>query len=257
VLGVSTGEGNAKVPRPGLLFQENGAHIYDVEVLGLEIGDREIANQLLVAQRQTIQDALRLVTSRRNLAMAEEQEALNQKLEEIRATTTIQKVQLQKKVLSETSELTQAELSRDVEKFKTEQLVEVEKQKVTDIANSSEIQRAKLLSDQDLSREKEALALRLQEVDDETKNLAERMKAISPDLVVAMQRFGDSALVEKMADSMSPMALLGGKSVAEVLGKLLQGTGLEKLVTGIALGSAPSLLGSGNGSGNRMTSVKS
>ena len=252
VLGPSSiGVNGVKVPRPGLLFQENGAHIYDVEVLGLDVGDRQIAEQLVNAQRQTIQDSLKLDASKRQLMLAEEQETINQTLEAIRATTIIQKSQLQKKVLDETNKVTMAELARDTEIYKNKQSVEVEKQKVVDIANQSELDRSKLGAEQELAKQKEQLAIQLQQLEAETKSLASRTAAVTPDLIAAMQRFSDTALVEKMADSMAPMALLGGKSVAEVLGKLLQGTGLEKLATGMALGSVVS----GNGSGNRMAAL--
>ena len=245
VLGVpTTDDKGTKKPRPGMTFKENGAHVYDVEVLGLEIGDKEIANQLLTAQRQTIQDALRLATSKRQLTLAEEQETITQKLEAIRATTTIQKVNLQKSVLKETTELTMAELARETETFKGKQVIETEKQKVVDIANSAELERSRLGSEQELTKKREELALRVKEIEEETKNLAERTKAVTPDLIAALQRFSDSALVEKMADSMAPMALLGGKSVAEVLSGLLKGTGLEKLTSSIGIGN-------GNGTANR------
>ena len=95
------------------------------------------------------------------------------------------------------------------------------------------------------------MALKLKELEEETKGLAERTKAVTPDLIAALQKFSDTDLTGKMAEAMAPMALLGGGGgVSEVLGKLLQGTGLEKLATGIALGSAPSLLAN-TGNGNR------
>jgi major vault protein len=236
VLGVGTGEGEHRKPRPGMTFKENGAHIYDVEVLGLEIGDREIANQLQVAQRQTIQDALRLVTSRRNLALAEEQEQMNQKLEAIHAATSIQKAQLQKQVLEETNLLTTLELQKEIGNYQTKQTLETEKQKVVNIAAQSELDRNRLIVEQTLNKLKEELDLRLKENAEESKQLAERTKAVTPDLVAALQRFGDESLVEKMADSMAPLAILGGKSVAEVLGNLLRGTGLENLTSSFGLG---------------------
>ncbi len=37
-------------------------------------------------------------------------------------------------------------------------------------------------------------------------------------------------LAEKMAESMAPLAILGGKSVADVLGQLLRGTQLENVL---------------------------
>jgi major vault protein len=251
VLGVSAAAEGQKKHRPGLTFLENGAHVYDVEVLSLELGDRTIAEQLQTAQRQTIQDALRLTASKRQLVLAEEQENITQKLEVIRASTMIQKVKLQKQVLAETTELAMAELARETETCKARQLVETQKQAIEDISAQSELDRSQLNIEQALMKQKEELALKLQEAAEDVKNLVEKTKAVTPDLIAALTRFSDMALAEKMADSMAPMALLGGKSVAEVLGKLLQGTGLEKLATGIALGSAPSLL-SGNGA-NRMT----
>jgi major vault protein len=246
VLGVSTTNAKGeKTHRPGLTFTENGAHVYDVEVLGLEIGDKDIANQLVSAQRQTIQDALRLATSKRQLVLAEEQEAITQKLESIRATTTIQKVNLQKTVLKESMELTLAEIARDIETFKSKQSVETEKQKIIDISNTSELERNKLGAEQAFLKLKEEMALRLQEQESETKNLAERTKALTPDMVAAMTRFSDMSLAEKMSESMAPMALLGGKSVKDVLSGLLGGTGLEKMTSALNFGS-----GNGNGNGN-------
>lgn len=244
VLGVATTDNTGvKTPRPGLLFKENGAHVYDVEVLGLEVGDKEIANQLLTAQRQTIQDALRLATSKRQLTLAEEQEAITQKLEAIKADTSIQKVQLQKKVLAEASELSLAELAKETKLFQARQEIEAEKQKVVDIANESELLRNKAGFEQALTKLKEELALRLQEESEDTKNVAERAKAISPDLIAALQRFGDDALLEKLAQSMSPLAMFKGKSVTEVIGQLLAGTGVEKLTSTLS-----NSLGNGNGS---------
>ncbi len=48
------------------------------------------------------------------------------------------------------------------------------------------------------------------------------------------QAFGDRAMVERVAQSMAPLAILGGKSVAEVLASLLKGTASERV---LALGT--------------------
>jgi major vault protein len=234
VLGVKPDE---KTHRPGLTFVENGSHVYDVEVLSLEIGDKEIANQLATAQRETIQDALCLATKQRQLAIAVEQEKINQELAVIRTNTEVQKLQLQMKVTAEADALELAKLRGERDQIQSEQEVETEKQKVEDIATSAKIEREKLNYEQKFLRMKEELAIKLQEATADTDNLTKRAEAITPDLIAALQRFADMALAEKMADSMAPMALLGGKSVAEVLGGLLKGTGLENLATGITLGT--------------------
>jgi major vault protein len=155
----------------------------------------------------------------------------------IKAATEIQTIELRKKVAEETAALTMAELQREITKAEAQQEVEAQRQKVTNISASEELGRKKAEEDQKLVQLKEKLALDLKKIEEETKNLAERTKAVTPDLIAALQRFADMSLAEKMAESMAPMALLGGKSVAEVLGGLLQGTGLEKLATGVALGT--------------------
>jgi len=60
--------------------------------------------------------------------------------------------------------------------------------------------------------------------------VVQKAHAVSPELVAALQAFGDKALAEKMAESMAPLAILGGNSVAEVFSQLLQGTILENVL---------------------------
>ena len=72
------------------------------------------------------------------------------------------------------------------------------------------------------------LEQRLRLLDAEVKALVEKAGAVSPDLVAALQGFSDRALTERVAESMAPLAILGGESVAEVLGRLLAGTPLAK-----------------------------
>jgi len=57
-----------------------------------------------------------------------------------------------------------------------------------------------------------------------------KAEAVSPDLIAALQAFGDKALAEKMAETMAPLSIIGGKSIVEVFANLLQGTQLEKVL---------------------------
>ncbi len=58
--------------------------------------------------------------------------------------------------------------------------------------------------------------------------VVDKAKALNPDFVAALNSFGERAMVEKVAQAMSPMALIGGNSVMDVLKKLLEGTNLAK-----------------------------
>lgn len=73
-----------------------------------------------------------------------------------------------------------------------------------------------------------ALDQRMTALGAEVRAVVDKAGAISPDLVAALQSFGDRAMVERVAESMAPLAILGGDSVVEVLAKLLRGTPLAK-----------------------------
>ena len=60
--------------------------------------------------------------------------------------------------------------------------------------------------------------------------MVSKAEAVSPQLVAALRDFSDKALAGKMAESMAPLSILGGKSVAEVFGNLLRGTALEHVL---------------------------
>jgi len=71
----------------------------------------------------------------------------------------------------------------------------------------------------------------LRELEAEVKAVVDKAQAVSPDLVAALQAFGDKALTEKVAESMAPLAILGGESVVDVLGRLLSGTALAEVLS--------------------------
>ncbi|MBI5138740.1 MAG: hypothetical protein HZA95_03000 [Candidatus Vogelbacteria bacterium] len=55
--------------------------------------------------------------------------------------------------------------------------------------------------------------------------------AISPGLIAAMQTFGDKLALKSALESMAPLAILGGKSVSDVVSNVLKGTKLDGLLT--------------------------
>jgi len=72
--------------------------------------------------------------------------------------------------------------------------------------------------------------LKIEELKAEVEGVVDRAKAVSPDFIAALQAFGDRALAEKLAESMAPLAILGGKSIAEVFAQLVKGTKLEDIL---------------------------
>ena len=53
-----------------------------------------------------------------------------------------------------------------------------------------------------------------------------------PGLVEAMTQLGDKAMLTALSEHMSPVAILGGKSVVDVASQLVKGTGLDGILNG-------------------------
>ena len=96
--------------------------------------------------------------------------------------------------------------------------------------NQSELERAKAAADLEIERAQKLLQQKIEELQADTAAVTNKARAVSPDLVAALQAFSDRALAEKMAETMAPLSIIGGKSIAEVFANLLKGTALENVL---------------------------
>ena len=78
--------------------------------------------------------------------------------------------------------------------------------------------------EQRLELEAKTQGQKLKELEAEVKAVVDKAKAIGPDLIAALQAFGDQKIAGDLAKALSPLAILGGESVAEVLSKVLKDT---------------------------------
>jgi len=224
--------------RTGLLFEENNMRIYDVEVLSVDIRDREISNLLQGAQYDAFKETLNVAHRERELS--------NQR----------RLLQVDRDLAQETSETSAAKmaLQQNLEKLKIaneEELLTLRtSQKLNDAAAQQKAYEAKLLVEQavqeieeltfaqKLDRERRAeelaAAQKKQQIEDqvaiiraEVAAVVDKAGAITPDMVSALQAFSDKELVAKVSESMAPLAILGGGSVVDVVSKMFAGTGLE------------------------------
>lgn len=218
----------------GFTFEENGMRVYDVEVLKVELKDRDISEMIASTQKETIKSAIRVASQKRELEVTEQLEALKQKVKEAEAATTAKGYELS---------IADAKLKRAADEKVIEaaaltaaQRAKVEFDKANEQAKIQELNRKNRQADiaievEDLDK-KQSVKIALLEA--EVKAVVERAKAIGPDLIAALQAFGDAALTEKVASAMAPLAILGGTSVAEVIHQLLSGTKLENVARMLA-----------------------
>jgi len=205
--------------RPGKTF-ENGMRVYDIEVLDVKIKDKDIEEMLIENQKNVVAQNLKIAKKRKEKDTTIEEEKINQELERARIETSNQKAKL---VVISIGEQLKAELA-EVDKDKQ---VEIEKENI-----ESKVEDIKLIRDQ-----KKAVAqqnernVRIQQdiarMKAEVDSYVEKAQAINPHLVQALQAFGDKLALESVCKSMSPLAILGGESVSEVIQRMLKGTGLS------------------------------
>ncbi|MFO0587144.1 MAG: hypothetical protein U0441_06390 [Polyangiaceae bacterium] len=212
--------------RTGRFFEENGMRVYDVEVLDVTIGDEEIANLLVGAQQEAVRQALAIAAEQRKVAFVRESESTKQQIMELGAATRLKETAVKMAEVAENLRLNVAEARADAEARKEKQNGQLAEQETIAAIHAADLARRKASTDLEAAIADRVLDQKLRQLAAEVQALVGKAGAVSPELVSALQSFSDRALTERVAESMAPLAILGGDSVADVLGRLLAGTPL-------------------------------
>jgi len=225
ILGKSKAEGNGNEPgRSGKLFPENNMSISDVEILDVNIKNGQIAAALVNAGQHSVQERLQMETHLKHYEVVCKLEEINQKLQAEKVATLLHNLELQRteedtKYGLETAKknnalaLSQLDIDREWKDFE------------------SKLSQQKAEMDQKAEFAQRELEMRLTTLQKEAEALKEKAQAVTPQMVAALQSFGDKEFVGKISESMSPLAILGGKSVMDVLSGLLSGTNFDSLLS--------------------------
>ena len=220
-----------KATRAGYTFTENGMRIYDLEVLGVALQNPEVEKLLVSAQREVIQNTLNLAKANRDLAFVRESEDLKRQVALAQAETQRATMALQTETakLKLELDLTVIEANAKAEAEKIANQLAAEKARAEVTAVTAAVQRESEEARLEIARKQQAIEL--EKLQAQVQAVVDKAKALNPDFVAALNSFGERAMVEKVAQAMSPMALIGGNSVMDVLKKLLEGTNLAKHLT--------------------------
>ena len=203
ILGPRTEEGI----REGRHFEENGMWVYDVEVLDVNILDDDVSDMLCEAQRSAIESTI----SRRRVGLHLGDRELEESVKRQISAAEVQ-------TLHALNELQLAKCSVSVSKLETELKLEEEERirrarNVAD-ARAIELETETTLDNHKLAVEKDRLAAQVSA-------FGKQMAAIQPELVNTLKQLGNQQLVGALSKNLSPLAILGGESVAEVTARLL------------------------------------
>ena len=217
------GEKRGEEKRVGRHFNENGMWVYDVEVLDVKILDADVKKLLSDAQRSAI--VAEVNTKQESLRLNSEKlkEDVNRQIYEAQMTTLAKAVELEGS-------------KRNLSEAKTQAAIELDKLEKVGRAENE----AKALEISTTARV-EATAKEVK-VDIKTLNakvaaFKDEMGAIQPELITTLKVLGNQHLAAELAKNLSPLAILGGASIVDVLERLLKslpiGTNAEGLTEAV------------------------
>jgi len=216
--------------REKAIFQENGMQIYDLEIFDITLLDEDIEELLYHSQHEEMKQKLQLATRQKDYNFTKETEEIYRKIAIEKSETNKQTVDLQLELVEKGLLLSLAKINTEIKTNQIELEAKLTEQGV--LSQINEVKRAVSKADEELALEisQKQLEQKLLLIKSEVDAIAQKAEAISPDFIAALQAFGDKALAEKMAESMAPLSIIGGKSIAEVFANMLQGTVLENVL---------------------------
>jgi major vault protein len=235
VLGELSEEAEDNEPLPGMEFPENGMHVYDVEVSKVDV-QADVRLLLVSSQQASIRERMELEAAKRKLDHETIMQDVRRRMgDEVNKTNAhsadIAKQEIERKSAMELQRTAAAAAEAEAtDKLSFDGVLAKGKQQELYLA-----QRKREWDAEHLTRQ-QTQALHLEEVKAEVQAIVDKAKAITPGLVEALNSFGERAMVEKVAQAMAPMSLIGAGSVMEVLGKMLEGTKIGKQLTSVANG---------------------
>lgn len=242
--------GEAAIPAPGMLFEENGMQVLDVDVLKAEISDKKIKDLLDGYQHSVVSANIQLEGKKHEREVTQQQEDLTRAIATAKAETAKHAADIQVQGLTNELLVLMKRVSNNLDKAKKEQELEDERQKGLDSVHSKELARAKSAADQENAIRKKTQDLELALLMAEADAIVKRFGAIAPGLGAALATISEHASAERIAQALSVQTLIGGESFTSTWTKMFEGTPLAATMSRL-LKNAPPVLTETAGNGAR------
>lgn len=202
------GEKKGEEKRPGRYFEENSMHIYDVEVLGVTILDGEVNKLLAESQRKAIVSELEKKQEQMRLDNTRLKESVNREILEQRKASLVKETEVEKT----TCELSQVKIQGEMEVVRHEKVG-----KAKAAAEALEVESAARLAAEARKAELETKLLH-----EQVKAFKEQMAALDPQLLSVLRSAAEQQFTAEVSKNLSPLAILGGTSVSEIMERLIK-----------------------------------
>jgi major vault protein len=225
--------------RPGLKFETNGVHIHDVEVIDVKIADQMVAKMIQDSHQDTIRGMLEVLKKQQMSVVVKEVEAVERTIITERQMTEKSKYNADIETVGRKLELLTAELNlgttRDIVIAKSKLDIQSLENQITEKV----LEREKSTASAKSEINEQIQALEAKKLAVETAAIVDRLKAVDPQLVAAIEASNDRDALVKVTEQMGLSAYLKNDSIGAALSGILKGTSLETAVgkLGRALGN--------------------
>jgi len=213
--------------RPGCTFEENNMQVGDVEVLDIQIVDREVSNLLENAQFGAVADNIKLKQSERQLAVANRNDEIERERIESRAKTVDLNLQLEKERIEKQLVVTLTSYKSELDEEEKRKEVTAAKEEIADMKAEAELTRYKASKAAELETSAAKLEMELKRVAEETKARVEELGAVEAGFSEALIALSNQDTLQKVAQALSVQQILGGENVVDAITKVFEGTGLD------------------------------
>lgn len=227
------GRKDETIGRPLKYFKENGMTVYDLEIININVLDKNVADLLARSRQETLSEKVEKDRAVIHLELVKGiQEAKRQEVSEINETKLLE-ITLEKKTnkAKAENELDVLKVAGQVSKSKKEN-----EKAVADLeAAISEV----VL---DIEKSKRELARTYDDFDTERDINLERaladaqkvkMEAIGPKIIEALTAMAQTGQLESIAKHLAPLSIVEGNSLAGTLHNLMAGTPLEGMLKNV------------------------
>lgn len=216
--------------RKGITFEECNLHVYDVDVLKLSFEDRNLESLFTASARAAFQDELKVAEEQRGLELSKKLTEVSLAKAKLAADGAVQ-------LAAHSKQKADADAERDIAAILAKARTDEESAKAVAARLTTKLEATKLeLLDEQLREDQrhtndvrsndENIRVRKAEAD----VIVERLGAIQPRLIEALERLGETELIDKVASHLNVQSILGGASLSETLNKAFAGTRFARLL---------------------------
>ena len=214
----------------GRFFPENGMYVNDCEVLSICVED-EIAEMLIVHQRDMVRKALQLSAADKRVQVAEQLAVAEQKENELENQKLINKMNLQREEALRRLEIqTEVNRKKEVEEAAVKQ-AEKDIQVVYDAIADAQRERRAKDDNQELAKKEAIIELEKVKQKAYADTVAQIMASIGPDLTAALTAKANTDMVAALEHAVAPYAISSrDESVADVVARLTKGLPIDEAI---------------------------